>query len=119
MSTTTTTAATTARAQFLLAGARAPVDVRPVHLGRRAAAPQPGRRGGLFHEPVFFSTLSPAGCGWSCIRVCVDPASRRPELCLVESLRCRRKHANDQKADGDVIENVHGVVPIARRLARK
>jgi hypothetical protein len=37
----------------------------------------------------------------------------------VESLRCRRKHANDQKADGDVIENVHGVVPIARRLARK
>ena len=27
-----------ARAQFLLASARAPVDVQPVHLGRRAAA---------------------------------------------------------------------------------
>jgi uncharacterized membrane protein YphA (DoxX/SURF4 family) len=40
-----------ARAQFLLAGARAPVDVQPVHLGWRAAASQPSRRGGLFHEP--------------------------------------------------------------------
>jgi len=40
-----------ARAEFLLAGARPPVDVQPVHLGWRAPAAQSGGHRGLFCEP--------------------------------------------------------------------
>jgi hypothetical protein len=54
----------------------------------------------------------------------LEPVPYRPQWGLAtliqrESLRRRRKHANDQKANDDVIENVHGVVPVERRLARK
>jgi hypothetical protein len=54
----------------------------------------------------------------------LEPVPYRPQWGLAtliqrESLRRRRKHANDQKANDDAIENVHGVVPVERRLARK
>lgn len=54
----------------------------------------------------------------------LEPVPYRPQWGLAtliqrESLRRRRKHANDQKANDDVIENVHRVVPVERRLARK